>query len=692
MPHAKDIFVVHTRSIDVHRELHEKLSGMLDAVGLSIWQYQDWEWRRRNIERDSRFSDDAADLMSDVDKEIFGYRSPRQVSGDVDRDTLNRLLRRTPVVLVFELPGPETTDGVREEVRIVDKELDRLFPSGHFGLIRFGADGYFSRRYPMHCGAILDVGSATSVSTELLDRVALFAVQMLMRKDMVSLLWTDQSWNEALERLNEWVERIRQGVARWDFMTRIGPDELIIELVGDALSWMVSLERALGTRSFWTRAGALQDWLTNGFNGVCNVGDLHEQHLLNLIRLLAHLGPDGRAILREIVQKPVYRENANTAAVSWEALVASSRALAAVDGLREADPIIGMLTSGDDLDHMTDVLIQGLGRVAEQGDSTARQRAKGFLRELIAGERVEQSSIAHALSAFGRLAEPSDAAWLRALISGRMPEESRLQALIALMRAIRTEACELVTDFITQARPRERRTIGSVAWMIDRDQLYDALLGADPQDEKMIGVVLHALIRAGNGRALTEANRCLRSQSSYLQTVAVVMIPQICNRCQLPDRKKYELGKAASAIVEHAKGLAHFGAVASCIRCSVSSHKKDADELLRISLGRGQVKRARSLLLDGGLGLPDWPTLRELRLLLFHPAAIIRGTAAFVAGIQRRSSVQRDLEFLESDPSEVAGFSSTEAMKDIGNTVSQSARLALERISGHGPPVRLNTW
>ena len=78
------------------------------------------------------------------------------------------------------------------------------------------------------------------------------------------------------------------------------------------------------------------------------------------------------------------------------------RGLRALIAISRCDPMPiphahKMLTSSDDLDIMTDVLLRGLGRVAEQGEPTVRQHAKGFLRDWIRSESVEQGSIADAL-------------------------------------------------------------------------------------------------------------------------------------------------------------------------------------------------------------------------------------------------------------------------------------------------------
>ena len=78
--------------------------------------------------------------------------------------------------------------------------------------------------------------------------------------------------------------------------------------------------------------------------------------------------------------------------------------------------------------------------------------------------------------------------------------------------------------------------------------------------------------------------------------------------------------------------------------------------------------------------------------MLFHPSPIVRGTTAFLAGIQGRNDLKSDLEALLKDPSDVSPVISANAMKDIGNTVAQCASLALERISGSASAPDLRAW
>jgi hypothetical protein len=556
---AKDLFVIHTKSNPHHQRLHDGLSQAFDKVGLSVWQYPDWTWRDPDrTERDWQFDEDSVELMSEVEREILGVEPPRRVPGNVDRATLQRLIADTRAVLIFDLPESEITAGVEEETKIMDGVSEELLPFGHFALVSFEAEGHFASRYPLHCGAVLELDVSRRAHQETADQLALFTLRVLLRKDMVSRLWLDESSANTVEALRDWMDKSDRLIASCHFVTRLDPDIRIVELLEEILSWIACLLRKMGADNVWKQLPSVANWVESGFNGACRHTDLHEKGLLNLVGVVRSLGSRGAHMLSEIQRRPLYHESAGAHAVSWTAVVESSRALGALQGRTAVESLIETATSAEAPDSMVDILLEGIGRVAEKEDLPARRRAVEFIRNEVEHGSLDASGVEACLSAFGRAAQRSDAPWLRALLA--LAEVARFSVVIALVRL------------------------------------------------------------------------------------------------------------ASEKYVSH------------------------ADELLRESLRKGSGKRARALLVSGGLELAEWPGVHEARLLLFHPDPDVRAAMAFVVGHQNRQELAGELEMLQRDPSGVTPFLSERATQDIGRTVDEGARQALARMSGRLPAVDTTAW
>ena len=687
---ARKLFVIHTKSDDVHKRLFNGLLETFDGAGLSVWQYFDWDWREYLTERDTRFSEEAVELMSAVDKEVFGVREPRQVEGDVDRETLDSLVLDAPAVLIFEF-NSDITPGVQEEVEIVDTVFDRLFPFGHFALVDLGTDGYFARRYPLHYGAVLQLDVSGGVQQRTVEQLALFGLRVLVRKEMISQLWLGEPSGEAVEALGDWVSKTARLIASCEVMTLIRPDMQVVELVEEILSWTLCLVRRFDPETIWNQIPNVANWITSRFDHACRHTDLREEGLLNLISVLRALEARGTEMLTEIQRRPLYRESKKVKAVSGMAIVESSRGLQ-VEGRTVVESLIETATSGNVSDDMRSTLLRRVGNLAEREDPPMRHRAAELIRNLVEHGSLDESAIGACLSAFGRVGKDSDAPWLLALLNQDLPEPVQLKALLALMEIIGSEAEDLVLGFLTDVGPAARCTIGSASWRIDKDRLYDALLQTDPDDEKMRAVVLHALTSAGNARAWVQAVQDISSASPYLRALAILYVPEIVNRYQPSHTQVEQLAVRLRGLLDDESEMVRFGAIAALVRLSQQEYFSHADDLLRQLLRKGCTKFARTLLVDGGLGLAEWPADREVRLLLFHPSPDIRGAMVFIAGHQKRHRFAKELRMLQGDLSDITPFYSDKAMKDIGKTVQECAELALGRISGSVAAVDTGTW
>ena len=690
---TKNLFVVHTKSNDTHKRLYAGLSAALERIALSVWQYSDWKWRKDDrIERDWRFDEDALELTSEAEREVFGVESPRRIQGDVDQATLESLIVHTPAVLIFDVSDKELTAGVLEESKSIAKVFERLAPAGHFALVHFGTEGHFARHYPLHCGAVFELDISNGVRGTTVDRLALFALKVLVRKDMISRLWLGETSATATEALEEWVNKTALLISSCEFMTRMAPDLPMIELLEEVLFWTLCLVRKFGADSAWKQLPHVATWIESCFDSACSHTDLREEGLLNLIRSLRSLGARATHMLSEIQDKPLYCEGRGVQAVSWMALLESSRGLGTEQGRSAVESLIETARSSDVPDYMLGALLEGIGRVAEKEDPPERRRAAEFIRNLVEQGSLETSALGACLSAFGRAADRSDAPWLRAVLAEDPREPIRLKALLSLMRVIENEAEDVVLDFIRGASPAARRTIGSASWRIDTDRVYNAMLGIDPTDEKMRGVLLYALTRARNRRAVVQTLDYLGSESPYLRGIATAFLPELINRYHLSEAELRQLAAKLEGLLEDESDRTRFGSVLGLVRLSDRRHVFRADEVLRDCLRRGSTNRTRALLVEGALGLDNWPAPADARLLLFHPSPGVRGAMAFLAGHQQRSDLTEELRVLQRDPSDVPSFYSDRAMQDIGKTVEECATLALGRIGGHCPKADPAAW
>lgn len=695
----KDLFVIHTKSDDVHTALFNALSESFERTGLHVWQYSDWRWTEPDrTEPDWRFDEDAVALMSSFERIIYGV-TPRTVPGDVDYETLRTLIVRTPAVLALEVPREKVTEGMWDEVRILDVEFQRLFPFGRLALVSFGSEGFFTGRYPLRLGATLRLAVEPEAGEGASARLALFGLRVLARQDMFGRLLSERRPEPLLEALGLWTGKASQFLASGDSLSRLRPDPQAVLLIEELLSWARLAVCKFGAERVWRRLPRVGEWVTGCFDWYCGYADLSRRGLVDLVRLLASMGQPGVEALEMVRRCPFYREGDGSKVVSWEAMTEATRALAAEQ--RDAADLLldgagSHVDAGDELDdadgELSAFVIRGLGHLAEGGDAEERRRVAARLRRMVEAGHLGVEAEAASVSSFALVAGREDAEWLGSLARGAGAPEVRLQAVLGLMRVCGREALPAVTDFLRTADARARRFVASASWRIDDGRLYDLLLDADPRDEKLAGNVLYSLTRAGNGRALDEAVRALSSGSSYLLSIAAVSAAEIMNRQRPGAERVRRLVELLVPLAEEQSEVVRLAAVGALLRCSERRYAAQAGRMIEESFAAGKPLLVRALLVNGGLGLPDWPDERVLRVLLFHQDPDIRGAAAFVAGHQRRDLFAEELRLLLEDPSEVHPYANARATSDLGPTVAESAAQALGRIEGTMPAADTASW
>ena len=403
----KDLFVVHTKSNRAHIQTYDALLDRLRKVGVSVYEYADWRWNEPDrVEKDWRLDEDAGAIMSEVERDMFGVEPPRRVNGDVDRTTLDRLISGARVVLILDVQEDDVTQGLREESKIVDSILRRLSPYGHFAVVRYGDHEYFGSRHPLYCGETLDLRLADSLDAAAIDQVVLFAVRVLIHKEMSSHSWSlplETNPITAISALDEWAEKLRPIVQSCDPLTLLDPDVQIIELIEEILAWIVCFQKRLGAEEMWGRIPGTGDRVMSFFDQVCRYTDLSEQGLGHLISVLEGLGPRGRNMLAEINKNPICRESKNVQAVSWSAGMESTRALARVQGRNAVGVLSDAIISLRSSEEMFGVLVEVMGRLGETESLHDRERVAQFLMNLMTDAELNERATVSCISALGKV-------------------------------------------------------------------------------------------------------------------------------------------------------------------------------------------------------------------------------------------------------------------------------------------------
>lgn len=118
----KDLFIIHSKHEPLEDALASRLIDWLTRVGISVYEYSDWQWAN-NEPGKVRYSSSGRDL--DPVRYAMGHPEPfrRQTWEDVpDRDTLDEMLGNCRVVMVIAPRGGSPSPGVHVEREVLPWE------------------------------------------------------------------------------------------------------------------------------------------------------------------------------------------------------------------------------------------------------------------------------------------------------------------------------------------------------------------------------------------------------------------------------------------------------------------------------------------------------------------------------------------------------------------------------------------
>ena len=640
---GKDVFVVHTRSIDLHRSLVGGMTKRLRALGLKVWQYSDWSWT-----------------------------SP---DGEVDRATLQELVTTTPAVIVLEVSEEALTSGIREEVKIIDNDFDRLFPLGSLALISEPQAGFFAKTYPLRLGPMLELEAGAQPSDKLLDRVCVFTLRVAIRHDMLHNVLIEGDQNRSWWALDEWAAKAIIMIRDLPSLRREECDVEIPRLTEELLTWFNTLSRNLSSSStdLRQRTPRFCRWIVEGFGGLVPHDRLSSSGLEALIQALGTIGDDNTGFLEDIRENPTCWEQINSNEFEWsnEAVRSSTRAIARIKGISPFSYVLETVVGCDDLETALELLVE----FAETADE--KRTAGDFLLKRLAASREDAAVVSACINTIGDLRDRRASQVLNEIAKTDSREDVRLAAVLALIEIDGHEAYAVIKEFLLNATATARIITASAAWRVDLEPIYDLLLTIE-SDPRMVANVLYSAERAKNPRARKLVRAGLTSNSIYLQQVAATAAGLLLD--WLPDRDSYlaEMIPLLRTKLRTNDELLRTMAVISLVRAGQSDLADDAREILARFLVQRKFPVAQSVLVNAALGLADWPDNRTVRSLLYHTEPRIRGTTCFLIARQRRTSFASELGNLQHDTSWVPPYGDG-SLTALADTVGENAKRALEQ-------------
>ena len=169
----RDVFVVHTKGNERERALYDALVPRLEAIGITSWAYEDWEWmHERPRGGGARYRSSGSMNELDLARYLSGHPEPfrARMLEQVDEHTLAEMLHSCSVILLCEPRDGDPSEGVHVERRVLagisrSPALVRVaWPDSN--------DGYFDKLYPVLTVAAADTEPTSAVADEVFAAVA----------------------------------------------------------------------------------------------------------------------------------------------------------------------------------------------------------------------------------------------------------------------------------------------------------------------------------------------------------------------------------------------------------------------------------------------------------------------------------------------------------------------------------------
>lgn len=689
----KDLFIIHSKSDEELKKIYDGILSQLKNFRLKVWEYGDWSWKeiQERLKITGNIDPEYYEIISDVEREAYGLHEERDlIEGDVDKETLEHILIHTPGIIVLEIGRQEATEGIKEEMDILDRDVKRFQLSGGVGMVRSDILGYFSKQHPYLISStflferkswglkdkqtqsyLLNIFALKMINRGIVSRYILFSDNTFERK--FALFW--KIWEQSVTLLDS-----------CPALLLVHSHEEIAHLVEDLVCLARDILLNKGKKLFIKKFSEMTQWIINHFNNVCSFKRLGQKGLEATIDILEASGPEALGALKQIYRNPSYWERPGCYVVSRDILIRSVEAIAHIKGKSSIDLLIKDIKkahSGIDVR----LLIEVLGILTKDTNQECKLKVTDFLIGLNEDGRISLDEKGACVQTIGRISSKGVERWLSDILKKEKNENIRRSAVLAFMNLFGEKSSPIAIEFLKDANVQSRTILASAAWRVDTDDFYDALLECElHENEKLRGNILYSLVRARNSRANKKAIQALTSKSSYLKQIAVVVAGDCINYCKPSREEKQKLINALKDVSIGSSEVLKNYAFLALLKIGQEEYRSDAEELVLHYLTQEKIKLARVALADGGVNLVDWPESSLARKLLFHPVPEIRHVMAYIIGYQRREEFLEDLLILQRDISLVIPlYRTNHAMEVMGRTISEGALLAIRRIEGKLP-------
>jgi hypothetical protein len=560
-----------------------------------------------------------------------------------------------------------------------------------------GDTGIFVESYPQLVASTLDLNKISTDDPDIdLDEVeallSLFAFRNLVHTSLYRHVMQDSAaligalgvfralWEKALEIIQACPYQLRHPY-----------HEEIRRLVEELVVWARDLVFAVGFPAFQRGAPDYVEWILDDVEGDRIYQYLSEEGLQAAVDFIQTIRPPALEALLTLCLEPYYIEKPDTESMSTSI---SAEVISALDDLTGGDSLVYLQKTferANRLEHRR-TLIRAIGKWARSQNRERKRDALGFIKSILLDPDCDRALKLACIRAIGDGKLYGMVRWLLKGYENAFDEELREEYLISLIVLIGESAAPLAMEFIQDASSGSRQYVASVAWRIDRDDLYDALLQLEPDNDELNIIVMISLARTHNPRANRLAISGLASSSRRLQEGAAVVAGDCFEHCHPSRLERETLIQGLAALAHGEDQVLRNYAISSLLRSGDETFGEQGVKAVKDLILKGEYLDARVLIYHGGTHLPGWPGYADGIDWLQSASPQIRHMSAYILGHQRRAEFLDPLTWLQNDIRSVPRFASGPKSRQImGQTVAQAAALAMRRIRGEIPP-QLVPW
>lgn len=694
--YRKDVFIVHSKHDSMHSEMFRALSEGLDEIGLSAYQYSDWEWLEVADEggywtSNSGLDRDLAAAYAEFDnyRDMFGIHRKEKEHGDVDRKELVRLISTAPAIVVLETEAPPT-EGIVEELAVLRRLMMRR-PSRrpHIGAVRSTETGFLSRDYPEWILASLQLvpGASRSVLRSLLllltMRVYLNAsadrtVSRAKTQPAACLKWLDEMWQRTVHVLEACDSQLLE--PPHDSVSKLIEDLLCISADTLAASGLndSSEARHIGQRV------ATEPW------AYCELENLGERSLRAALRVFDVVRDEGRDFLFDFLDHPVCAYGEKRRIVATAEIASAVELLERIDGRPGVEFFQDIIESAVGSRRRADYL-RALGKYALTQSSDVKRDILRILKSVASCLSESPGVRASGLNEIGTFGteDPAELTeWLTDLFR-RTEDQARVNVLGALFRVSvdPPATIDLACAFLSEADPNSRLQIASMAWHVDSGRLYQAL--EEPENDRMRVMLLFSRLRARRRSTVAQLLSGIKDGTRYERTCCATFVEEWLREFTPTPEERQEIVEVVKPCLGDGDLILRVSALRGLVAAGETSCLDETLKMIRQLSLDDRISLVCPLLETAGDFLPCWPVDSILTQLLFHPQVEVRHSACYLAGAQRRENAQEKLQDLAREDFRSVFGRPQHIRKLIGRTVAEAAGLAIEKIEGKVPVTRL---